>query len=168
MVKRTYRLMILLPLLLTAGGVIAGCAPVFPKEALDRVDRRVTFKELQSDPDKFKGVWVMLAGVIIDSKNVKEGTDLEILQKPMDRDGRPLDADATEGRFLMQTDQFLDPAVYERGRFITVIGEVAGKEIRPIDEVLYQYPVINAKNLRLWRPSYGPRFFFGVGVSGRM
>ncbi len=168
MMKRTYCLVILLLPLITAGAMIAGCAPVFPKEALDRVDRRVTFRELQSDPDKFKGVWVMLAGVIIDSRNVKDGTDMEILQKPMDRDGRPLDTDATEGRFLVQTDQFLDPAVYHQGRYITVIGEVVGKEIKPIDEVMYQYPVLTAKNLRLWRPSYGPRFFFGVGVSGRM
>lgn len=167
MVKRTRRLAILL-LLLFAGAVVAGCAPVFPREALDRVDRHVTFKELQSDPDKFTGTWVMLAGIIIDSWNVKEGTHLEILQTPMDRDGRPLDTDATEGRFLVQTDQFLDSAVYNQGRLITVIGEVVGKQAMPIDEVTYQYPILNAKGLHLWRPSYGPRFFFGIGVSGRM
>ncbi|MGE5172359.1 MAG: Slp family lipoprotein, partial [Betaproteobacteria bacterium] len=91
-----------------------------------------------------------------------------ILQTPMDRDGRPLDTDATEGRFLVQTDQFLDSAVYNQGRLITVIGEVVGKQAMPIDEVTYQYPILNAKGLHLWRPSYGPRFFFGIGVSGRM
>ncbi len=167
MVNRTCRLAILFRLL-AAGAVIAGCAPVFPREALDRVDRRVAFKELQSDPDKFTGAWVMLAGVIIDSSIVKEGTHIEILQKPMDGDGRPLDTDATEGRFLVQTDQFLDPAIYRQGRLITVIGVVAGKESMPIDEIVYQYPLLNAKGLHLWRPSYGPRFFFGIGVSGRM
>jgi outer membrane lipoprotein len=83
-------------------------------ETLNRVDRHISFKELQADPEKFKGAWVMLGGVIIASKNTKEGTAIEILQKPVDNDGRPLDTDATEGRFLVQTDQFLDTAVYHQ------------------------------------------------------
>ena len=148
--------------------LVSGCAPVFPKEALDRVDRRVTFKELQKDPEKFLGTWVMIAGVIISTKTTKEGSSLEILQKPMDRDGEPFDTDETEGRFIAQTDQFLDEAVYHPGRLITVIGEVAGKKTMPIDQIMYQYPLLTAKALHLWRPSSGPRFFFGIGVSGRM
>ena len=148
--------------------LLGGCAPVFPKEALDRVDRRVTFKELQKDPEKFLGTWVMIAGVIISTKTTKDGSSLEILQKPMDRDGEPLDTDETEGRFIAQTDQFLDETVYHKGRLITVIGAVAGKKKMPIDEILYQYPLLTAKALHLWRPSSGPRFFFGIGVSGRI
>ena len=154
--------------LLTAGALLAGCGPVFPKDALERVDRHVSFKELQADPEKFKGAWLMLAGVVISSKNTKEGAVIEVLQKPMDGDGRPLDTDMTEGRFLIQTDQFLDSTVYHGGRLITVIGEVVGQKTAPIDEIRYQYPLLNAKALHLWRPSTGPQFFFGVGVSGRM
>ncbi len=147
---------------------ISGCAPVFPKEALDRVDRQITFKELRKDPDQFLGAWVMIAGVIISTKISKDGSFVEVLQKPMDRDGRPLDTDATEGRCIVQTSQFLDEAVYLPGRLITVIGEVAGKKMMPIDEIMYQYPLLTAEALHLWRPSSGPRFFFGIGVSGRM
>ncbi len=145
-----------------------GCAPVFPKEALDRVNRTITFKDLQNDPEKFLGVWVMAAGVIISTKTTKDGSTVEILQKPMDRDGRPLDTDQTDGRFLTQTGEFLDEAVYHPGRLITVIGEVAGKKMLPIDEIMYQYPLLTVKALHLWRPASGPRFFFGIGVSGRM
>ncbi len=147
---------------------MSGCAPVFPKEALDRVDRRITFKELLKDPDRFLGAWVMIAGVIISTKTTKEGSFVEVLQKPMDREGRPLDTDDTEGRFIAQTNDFLDEAVYHPGRLVTVIGEVTGKKIMPIDEVMYQYPLLTAKALHLWRPSSGPRFFLGIGVSGRM
>ena len=70
----------------------------------------------------------MLGGVIVASRNAKEGTFIEILQKPLDSDGRPLDTDATEGRFLVQSDEFLDSAVYHRGRLITVVAEVAGRK----------------------------------------
>jgi outer membrane lipoprotein len=167
MKKRTIQLItvfLLFSMILWAGG----CAPVFPKEALDKVDRRVTFKELQKDPDQFLGIWVMIAGVIISTKTTKKGSYIEVLQKPMDRDGRPLDTDETEGRFIAQADQFLDEAVYHPGRQITVIGEVVGKKTMPIDEIMYQYPLLTAKALHLWRPSSGPQFFFGVGVSGRI
>jgi outer membrane lipoprotein len=154
--------------ILAAGLWAAGCAPTFPREVTDRIDRRVSFKELQGDPEKFKGTWVMLAGVIISSRNAKEGTLIEILHKPMDSDGRPLDTDETQGRFLVQSEEFLDSAVYHRGRVITVVGEVAGGKTMPIDETTYQYPLLTAKALHLWRPSTGPQFFFGIGVSHRI
>lgn len=145
-----------------------GCAPTFPREVTDRVDRRVSFKELRGNPEKFKGTWVMLAGVIVSSWNAKEGTFIEVLQHPMDSDGRPLDTDETEGRFLIQSEEFLDSAVYHPGRVITVVGEVAGRKTMLIDETDYQYPLLVAKALHLWKPSTGPQFFFGIGVSHRI
>jgi hypothetical protein len=37
----------------------------------------------------------------------------------------------------------------------------------PLDETMYQYPLLAAKALHLWKPSSGPHFFFGVGVFHR-
>ena len=76
---------------------LAGCAPPFAKETLERVDRSITFQELKRDPDAYKGIWVMLAGVIIETRNMKEGASIEVLQKPMDRRGQPYETDETEG-----------------------------------------------------------------------
>lgn len=168
MVKRTCHLLVAIILLLVAGGGISGCTPVFPKEITDRIDRHISFKELQNDPEKFKGTWVMLGGVIVSSKNMKEGTLLEVLQKPLDSDGRPLETDRTDGRFLVESDQFLDSAVYHRERLITVVGELVGQKTMPLDEIMYQYPLLSPKALHLWSPASGPLFFFGIGVSGRM
>jgi outer membrane lipoprotein len=143
---------------------LGACAPPFSRSALDQVDRAITFNELRSDPDRYKGKWVMLAGVIVGTKNTQEGTFIEVLQRPMGRRGQPLDTDATEGRFIISTAQFLDAAVYDTGRLITVIGEVAGLNVKPLGEIEYRYPVVGAKELRLWEPNAGPRFSFGVGV----
>jgi len=154
--------------LIAAGVTFFGCAPAFPREALDRVNRRISFRELLSDPDKFKGSWIMIAGNIVSLKNVPAGTIIEILQKPMDDDGKPLDTDTSEGRFIVQTKQFLDAAIYLQGRPLTVIGEIIGKKFMPLDEILYQYPLLDAKAIHLWRPSTGPRFFFGISISGEM
>lgn len=146
----------------------AGCAPPFPRETLDKVNRTVSFQELRTAPEKFKGTWVMLGGMIVAAKNAKDGTLIEILQKPLDTDGRPLETDSTEGRFLVQSDTFLDSAVYHQGRLVTVVAEVIGRKELPLDEIMYSYPHLIMKALHLWGPSAGPRFFFGVGVSHRL
>ncbi len=159
------RIIALLPLLTVVVLWLAGCAPSFPRELLDRVDRRVTFSELLRDPDHFKGALLMLGGLIVASRNAQDGTDLEMLQGPLDSDGAPRDLDRSEGRFLVHSDKFLDPAVFHPGRLITVIGEVAGHRTMPFGEITYQYPVLDAKSLQLWKPDAGPRFFFGIGVT---
>jgi outer membrane lipoprotein len=107
----------------------------------------------------------MLGGMIVGSKNAKEGTLIEILQKPLDSSGSPLQTDSTEGRFLIQSDTFLDPAVYHAGRLITVVAEVIGRKELPLDDIMYVYPLLILKELHFWEPSQGPQFFFGIGVT---
>jgi outer membrane lipoprotein len=68
----------------------------------------------------------------------------------------------------VRTEEFLDSAVYHPGRVLTVVGEVAGRKTMPVDETSYEYPLLVAKALHLWRPSAGPRFFFGIGVTHRI
>jgi len=141
-----------------------GCAPPFSQQALDQVDRNITFRELQNNPDQFKGKWVMLGGVIVSAKNTAEGTFIEVLQKPLDRRGRPRDTDVTEGRFITVYGKFLDSAVFHPGRSITVIGEATGLKVQPLGEIEYRYPFVTAKELHLWEPGSGPRVYFSVGV----
>lgn len=158
------------PLLHTAFLVIAvflidGCARPFSEESLIKVNRSISFPDLKRDPDKYKGTWLMLAGVIVTAKNTDNGAFIEILQKAMDRDGRPLDTDVSEGRFIVRSDRFLDSTIYYRGRAISVIAEVIGRKELPLDEIVYSYPLLVVKEIYLWEPSSGPRFFFGVGVT---
>ena len=140
------------------------CASPFPKQVLEKVDRSISFRDLRENPEKYKGIWVMVGGVIVDAKSMKEGSYLEILQKALDSRGRPIHTDATEGRFLVFSEQFLDPAVYPRGRAISVVAEVAGKRVLPLGDIEYSYPLLHAKALHLWEPYTGPTFHFGIGV----
>jgi len=148
--------------------LMAACARPFSEEILSKVDRSVSFLDLQKNPEKYKGAWVMLAGVVVDVKNTKEGTFFEVLQKPMADNGRPLDTDDTGGRFIARSDGFLDPAVYHRGRAITVVAEVVGRKELPLGGTTYLYPFLLIKDLYLWGPSSGPRFYFGIGVWQRL
>lgn len=145
-------------------GAVASCAPPFPKEALDRVEKSVPFKELRENPDRFIGKWVMLGGMILDVKNTNDGTIIEILQHKLDRQGRPMNTDETEGRFMVFSLQFLDAAVYHKGRLLTVIGEVSGQRVRQLGEVEYRYLFLAVKAIHLWPMYSGPQFHIGIGV----
>jgi len=144
------------------------CAPPFPREMQEKVNKNLSFGEMKKAPNKYQGTWVMLGGMIVGAKNTKDGTLIEVLQKPLDTDGRPVGTDESGGRFLVQSNTFLDTAIYYPGRELTVIAEVLGSKEQPLDEITYQYPLCDAKSLHLWSPDSGPRFFFGVGVSQRL
>ena len=147
-----------------AASVVAGCAPPFPKDLLDKTEKNVSFAALQKEPERFSGKLLMLGGTIADTKNLKAGTQIEVLQKPLDGGGQPAVTDESGGRFLVVTSQFLDDAIYHRGRSVTIIGEVAGSKLQMLGELEYRYPVLTAKGLHLWSPYSGPRFSIGVGV----
>lgn len=162
MIRTKYALFV--PLLAGIMALISGCAPTFPQRITDQVDKSITFDDLSKNPDAHKGKWVMLAGVIAASNNEKDGSYVEIVQKPADSDGRPQRTDRTGGRFIAVSKQFLDPAIYAKGREITVVGEAAGVSVKPLGETSYRYPLLTIEALHLWEPYRGPSFGIGVGI----
>lgn len=155
----------IVPLLVAVIAFIAGCARPFPSRVTDQVDKKISFADLHKDPRSYKGKWVMFAGVIVGSITERDGsTYLELVQKPADSQGRPLRTDESGGRFIAVSKQFLDPAVYRGGRVITVVGQVIGDSVKPLDGMVYRYPLLAVEALHLWEPSYGPRYQVGVGV----
>jgi len=150
--------------------VVAGCSYVISKQVLNEVDRNATFAQVVKAPDDYKGKTVLFGGTIIETKNFADKSQVVVLQCPLDSRDRPVAGDVSEGRFIVTTPGFLDPAIYSPGRKITVAGKVVGKEKRPLGEIEYTYPVIEKQGLYLW-PAEKPastepkvQFGFGVGV----
>jgi len=130
--------------------IITGCAPVISKDIRDQVAQDLSFKEVLQDPEAYRGKMVLWGGVIIKAENQKEGTLIEVLQKPTDREGRPRDVDHSEGRFLALYDGFLDTAIYAREREVTIAGEIKEKRVLPLGDIQYAYPLILVRQLHLW------------------
>jgi outer membrane lipoprotein len=128
-----------------------GCASVISKELRKEVAKDITFKKIIEDTDSYKGKIVLIGGIILDSKNTKEGTLIEILQKPADAQGRPKDVDESDGRFLALYDGYLDVAIYNRGREIVVAGQIKGKRVLPLGEIDYAYPLVSIKEIHLFK-----------------
>jgi outer membrane lipoprotein len=127
----------------------SGCA-VMSKELRREVEKDLPFTEVFKDPDLHKGKVVIWGGVIVDGKNTRDGTLLEVLEKPLDMVGEPRDVDQSGGRFLAVYDGFLDVAIYAKGREVTVGGFIRGKRVMPLGEIQYTYPVITVKEIHLW------------------
>jgi len=46
---------------------------------------------------------------------------------------------------------YLDSAIYQAGRQVTVIGEVKGAKTQGLDDLEYTYPYIEAEKVHLWK-----------------
>lgn len=138
--------LLLVPLLL----ISAGCASVISQGVRDQVEPGIAFKDVFQDPETYKGKVVLWAGVIVQALNRREGTLIEVLQKPADAFDRPQEVDESEGRFLALYDGFLDVAIYAEGKEVTVAGEVRGRREKRLGEIDYTYPLLAVRELHLW------------------
>jgi len=145
-----------------------GCVAAIPYELTKDVDRNITFENVMKDPDTFMGKKVVFGGEIIETRVLKEGTQVEILQKPLDYYDVPLVTDESQGRFLAMFKEFLDPQVFKSGRRVTIVGEVEGKQTLPLGGTEYIYPSIRGQHIHLWPHTeeyyYYPHFDFGIGL----
>ncbi len=141
-------------------GLLTSCAP-FSRNLMDQVDPGVSLLKVQRDAQPYLGKTVLWGGVIIHSQVQQNTTLITVRQTDLDYEKRPTHLDRSTGRFLIRYPGFLDPAIYKEGREITVIGEVAGREVFPLDHTQYTYPVIQAKETHLWepRPAY-PYYYY--------
>lgn len=129
--------------------LIASCSP-FSKQTLRQVDTAVSFQEIQKDPDEFLNRTVLWGGTIIETRVEKNTTEIKVLQTRLDSSKRPEAPDLSAGRFIIRSEGFLDPAVYRPGRALSVVGSIKGKELLPMGEVMYSYPVIESRQMHLW------------------
>ena len=138
--------------------VLAGCTSAFSPQLMDQVDRSLDYRAVAADPAGARGKTVLLGGAIVQTVPKPGSTEIEVVQKALDSSGAPRLTDRSEGRFLVVSERFLDPAVYSPGRDVTVAGEVVEPQTRRLGEIDYRYPVIQAIELRLWRRPVPPAY----------
>ena len=129
---------------------LSGCS-VVSKDIRRDAAPDVTFESLKPDAAPYEGETVILGGYILETGNLADQTRVLVLQTPLGMRDEPKARDRSRGRFVVVYDGFLDPEVYERGRRITVAGEVMGTEPTRINGHEYPLPVIRPLEVHLWR-----------------
>lgn len=168
----------LLPGLLTITIVWTACSSsnVIPEPLQPQIDPSLTFAQVMTSPDSYRGRMVVVGGEVLKARRIRNGTQLEVLQLPLDDDQRPV-AQRTEsqGRLLAVDRQGTDPATLQDGTPVTLVAEVTGGTMDRLDEAEYRYPTFEIKHLHVWQDRPDPAMrrsgpfwgvFGGVGFGG--
>jgi len=164
------------PLSLVTAGIILlllvvlnGCSSTQKRPDRKEGYEKIPFSEIHRSPEQYRGRSVRLGGVIVDVVNKEEGSTIEILEKPLNWRGRPKPGDESGGRFIAIFGGFLDEEIYRSNRPVTVVGEITGVKTAPIGEMVYNYPLLSGREIRLWEEKGywdRARMHIGIGASG--
>jgi outer membrane lipoprotein len=146
--------------ILSVALILTACAPVLNRELMREGTRDVSMDRLRDAPDDYKGKLFILGGVIVNSRFIETGTQIEALYVPVDSSGNLKEGAQEGGRFLAISPKsrgLLDPVVYRRGREITLAGEFLKVRKGKIDDMEYVYPVFEIKQIYLWTE---PRYYY--------
>jgi len=149
-----------------AVALLSACATTPPFD-LKNVNTALTPNEAIAQLDTLRGSRVLWGGVIVNSKNLEKGTQLEILAYPLNDHYRPrLDREPL-GRFIIEHGGYLETVDYAPGRELSLTATLTGTKEGKIDEASYIYPAVASEQIHLWPKGGGsgePQFHFGVGV----
>jgi outer membrane lipoprotein len=143
--------------------LLSGCAHYISEDSLQLANPAIPFSAVEKNPDRYLGTYLFVGGIIAGVTNGEGGGQLEIVQLAIDSYGRPIDFRFSEGRFLAQTDHFIDPAIYKPGMSVSLVGQVKGKKVQTLDKIPYTYPVLAVREMHLWQSNelYGSQTPYG-------
>jgi len=114
------------------------------------IDRHLTFEVVKINPESHKGKRMIIGGEIIEVRNLKETTEIVVLEKPLASDRSPLRLDLSRGRFVVIQPSFLDPNLFKVGRRLTTTATVMGGRAEKIGEAEIMVPVFETPKIHLW------------------
>ncbi len=144
---------------------LAGCASG-PKFDREQFHQRVTPKGVVDNVDSWQNDAVLWGGMIVGTRNLDNGSQVEVLAYPLRRSQLPDTSVASAGRFLAVTDEFLEPADYAEGRLVTLTGIIEDTVEGKVGSATNVYPLIQVEQIHLWPKgarSQEPSVHFGFG-----
>lgn len=148
--------------------VIAGCAPApVLKPAGTPLD--LTPGGAMTAPQSYRGREVVWGGRIVAVRNAGDTSEITVLAFPLDAGQRPLRDETDQGRFVAVTQGYVERYDYTPGRFVSVLGTLAGTRAQPLGGREHLYPLVAVDAIHLWPPGFekaGPRFHFSLGIRG--
>jgi outer membrane lipoprotein len=146
--------------------IFAACSGGISQQARNQVTYTGPFAAVQQAPAKYRGAILLLGGKVIKTLNQEGASELVVLQLNLDNQDRPQDNAQSQGRFIVRSARFIDPAIFPPGTLITLVGRLQGSDSRLIGEMRYTYPVIEPIETKKWPAGSDPstRFHFGIGI----
>lgn len=138
--------------LLLAILMLSSCVSTLPEAIRKAPEGNVAVSTVQQEPTRYRGAAVRWGGNVVGIVNRQDSTVVEVVARPLERSGRPLERRNSNGRFLAEIDGFIDPKDLPADKLITVSGVVAETRRQKVGEFLYSYPVIEVSSYHAWAP----------------
>jgi outer membrane lipoprotein len=139
-----------LGIIMLGATLLAACASQIPEQIRNVPENSPSVSAARAGIKRLIGARVRWGGTIANVENRESQTWIEVVARDLQDNARPRDSDRSQGRFLARVDGFLDPAIYSKGREITVVGSLDGQQTRAIDKYEYRYPVVDVQSYYLW------------------
>ncbi len=119
----------------------AGCGPAISTSLQQEAGPQAGFAELAAHPDQYQGRVVILGGEVVAVQPLGQGSLLTMNQRPLDSHLFPSGA-VSEGTFLVESAESLNPSTYQPRSKVTVAGVVAGRRD--------SYLLLQARQIHWW------------------
>ncbi len=148
--------------LLIASLVLTACSSL-PPAIKDPPAFDLSYQEAVTNLAKYKNAPIRWGGKIVEVENEPTYSAIQILVLPLSRRGQPDIDQVGQGRFVIQSTNFMDPAVYKKDTAVTIAGTIAGDTERKIGNKPVRLPLVSATNIYLWQDSDYARGYGGFG-----
>lgn len=136
--------------------MLSGCAAMNPSIE-NPPARDLQFAQVSPNISQYQGEVVRWGGVVAEVSNQENQAELTLVQFPVTRYGKPITTANSAGRFIVQSDGFLDPLIYEKGALVTVVGTINGEQTRKVDQKALRMPVVVLTDSQVWPEQYADR-----------
>ena len=140
-------------LILGLCAVLAACAPAISPALQQESGPKVGFAELAAHPDKYQGQTKILGGEVMQVQPLGRGSLLSLDQHELDSHLFP-GGGASGGTFLVESDEWLNPATYQPKSKVTVAGVVAGQRNGLL--------VLKARQIKFWEGPTWEKWYYPV------
>ena len=137
-------------LLILFSVLICACTSLPPELTYQPETDLVSYESVLQHQSLYSGKPVRWSGLIAETRVQEQGSEIEIVYLPLQANGLPTQREVSPGRFIAHFSGLLDPALYAKGRSITVLGVVNGVEAGHIGLQAYEFPLVRVTQHKLW------------------
>ena len=137
---------------------ITACSSSVPVEIRQELSNAPSVAQLRNNPGAYIAQRVRWGGMILKTENKQNTSWLTVIAYPLSDSGVPLASARSPGRFIAIVNEFLDPLVFSRDRFITVKGDFFKTATLMVGEYPYLYPLIEVDHYYIWPEKQEPYY----------
>jgi outer membrane lipoprotein len=145
-------------------GLMAGCAAGIPSQLAAQVSWDLGFGDIRQRPEAYRGRTVALGGIVTQVEAVDQGYRAIVRELPFEpsRRHRPAVDQPPRGRFILLIPGRSIPGDVRPGAEVTVVGEILGAGTSSEEGIDERVPLLQARHMKVWGPSWWPRLQIGV------